>query len=259
MNITVSDYQKAIKHALKPRQIEILQILYSFPSSTATANELAKVLHPSNPAPIVASGQIGRIDKFISVYLNITPTTYNFGKTKKPAYFLFVGPYYQNEGKDQWTKTGWTMTKNLQTALERLDLVSKDKINTSVFDYTTAEAIELDGEKLLKEGKAITVTVNRYERNLRAKTECIKQHGDSCYFCNFNFGKAYGKTAEGHIHVHHIKPLSEIKKNYIVNPINDLIPVCPNCHVVIHMYKPALTIKEMKKLMLNQTKKKKNQ
>ena len=43
---------------------------------------------------------------------------------------------------------------------------------------------------------------------------------------------SYGEIGEGFIHVHHIIPVSRlvIEKDYKINPIEDLIPVCPNCH-----------------------------
>jgi hypothetical protein len=37
------------------------------------------------------------------------------------------------------------------------------------------------------------------------------------------------------IHVHHLRPQSSIGKRYRVNPIADLRPVCPNCHMVLHL------------------------
>lgn len=38
----------------------------------------------------------------------------------------------------------------------------------------------------------------------------------------------------GIIHVHHLKPLHESIGIGIVDPSRDLVPVCPNCHAVIH-------------------------
>lgn len=49
-----------------------------------------------------------------------------------------------------------------------------------------------------------------------------------------NFEKFYGKLGKHFIHVHHIIPLKDINEEYIVNPIKDLIPVCPNCHAMLH-------------------------
>jgi hypothetical protein len=84
------------------------------------------------------------------------------------------------------------------------------------------------------EGAKRQITVNAYERNETARNECIRIHGASCKICGFDFGKFYGEDFNGKIHVHHIKPLSEINDEYVVDPENDLIPVCPNCHAAIH-------------------------
>ena len=49
-----------------------------------------------------------------------------------------------------------------------------------------------------------------------------------------------------YIHVHHIVALSAVKGEYIVDPINDLVPVCPNCHAMIHVTRPCLSIEQLK-------------
>jgi predicted HNH restriction endonuclease len=99
------------------------------------------------------------------------------------------------------------------------------------------------------EGTSIEVLVNRYERDPRARQLCIQFYGTSCAVCLIDFGLAYGPTAEGFIHVHHLKPLSEIRKGYEVDPVKDLRPVCPNCHAVIHLGGSVKTIDEVKTLM----------
>ncbi len=61
--------------------------------------------------------------------------------------------------------------------------------------------------------------------------------------------KFYGQIGEGFIHVHHLKPLSEIGQEYEVDPIEDLRPVCPNCHAMLHRKKPPYTIEQLKDLI----------
>ena len=61
--------------------------------------------------------------------------------------------------------------------------------------------------------------------------------------------KVYGEIAKGFIHVHHLIPLSEIKENYQVNPKTDLIPVCPNCHAMLHRQDPPLTPEALNRQM----------
>lgn len=96
------------------------------------------------------------------------------------------------------------------------------------------------------EGRVRQVLVNSYERNPKARAKCIAHYGAVCSVCSFNFGKAYGKIGEGFIHVHHLKEISSIAKEYEVDPIEDLRPVCPNCHAMLHTQRPALTIEMLK-------------
>lgn len=100
-----------------------------------------------------------------------------------------------------------------------------------------------------REGKRKSVKVNIYERNLAARQACIDQYGAICYICGFDFGETYGEEFEGMIHVHHIKMISEFDHEYIIDPINDLRPVCPNCHMVLHSKKSGFTIDEVKAML----------
>lgn len=109
-------------------------------------------------------------------------------------------------------------------------------------------AEELTEEKFY-EGSIHEVLVNSYERNGKAKRLCLEHHGRICKACAFDFGKRYGPEADGIIHVHHLKPMSEIEEEYEVDPITDLIPVCPNCHAVIHSRKPAYSIHEVQTMI----------
>lgn len=84
------------------------------------------------------------------------------------------------------------------------------------------------------EGAKKTVQVNRFERNPEARAKCIEINGTRCKICEMSFAETYGTFAKDFIHVHHITPLSKISDNYEVNPETDLIPVCPNCHAMLH-------------------------
>lgn len=84
------------------------------------------------------------------------------------------------------------------------------------------------------EGASYTVTTTRYERSSINRAACIEVYGTTCKVCSMNFGNCYGRIGEGYIHVHHKIPLSEIDDSYTVNPREDLIPVCPNCHAMLH-------------------------
>ncbi len=66
-----------------------------------------------------------------------------------------------------------------------------------------------------------------------------------------DFASRYGAEAATIIHVHHLIPLGKLKTSYIVDPIKDLRPVCPNCHAVIHKGPEALTIEAVRQMMSN--------
>ena len=91
------------------------------------------------------------------------------------------------------------------------------------------------------EGGLSRVEVNKYERNPINRELCLAENGYSCKICGFNFEEIYGEMGHNYIHVHHIVPVSSIKEEYLINPTTDLIPVCPNCHAMIHSkYPPYL-------------------
>ncbi|GAB3533154.1 hypothetical protein GCM10027443_18160 [Pontibacter brevis] len=95
------------------------------------------------------------------------------------------------------------------------------------------------------EGKAKEVTQTRYERNPKARKVCLYHHGYSCVVCGFNFENEFGEIGKNFIHVHHLNPVSEIGQEYLLNPIEDLRPVCPNCHSMLHMKRPPFSIEEI--------------
>jgi len=101
-------------------------------------------------------------------------------------------------------------------------------------------------ETNLLEGSKKQVTVNSYERNPIARKKCLEHFGYNCSVCNINFEKVYGVIGKNFIHVHHLKQISEIQKEYEVNPTKDLIPVCPNCHAMLHKRNPPYSINELK-------------
>ena len=122
--------------------------------------------------------------------------------------------------------------------------------------FTTINMIALPPEEVneaevLYEGAAQRISVNSYERNPKARKKCIEHYGLSCKVCDFKFSELYGDVGRGFIHVHHLREISEIGEEYQIDPINDLIPVCPNCHAIIHHRKPAYKIREVQQFLQN--------
>jgi 5-methylcytosine-specific restriction protein A len=100
------------------------------------------------------------------------------------------------------------------------------------------------------EGAVTRVVVNRYERDRRNRGLCIAVHGYSCQACGFDFESTYGSLGSGFIHVHHIVSIARMGPDYRINPVNDLAPLCPNCHAMVHKHAPPLSISELKKVLI---------
>ncbi|MBR5500916.1 MAG: HNH endonuclease [Clostridia bacterium] len=102
----------------------------------------------------------------------------------------------------------------------------------------TIPAFERQLEAQLKgdfvEGEQKMVFTTKYERNSQARAACLAYHGYTCKLCGMSFEQTYGPDFKEIIEVHHIVPLHQIGEAYVVDPIHDLIPVCPNCHAAIH-------------------------
>ena len=120
------------------------------------------------------------------------------------------------------------------------------------FDASLPEEIDENMQSSLYEGAKKQVTVNAYERNTAARVACInyyrkKNNGRlKCEICGFDFGQVYGRDFEDKIHIHHLVEISSIGKEYKINATTDLIPICPNCHMIAHSKKPAYTPDEIK-------------
>ena len=101
------------------------------------------------------------------------------------------------------------------------------------------------------EGLRKSVFVNIYERNSIARKKCIEVKGCSCVVCGFNFEQHYGDLGKDFIHAHHIVPISSIRCSYIINYETDLVPVCPNCHAMLHRGKngKVLSVEELKRII----------
>ena len=97
-----------------------------------------------------------------------------------------------------------------------------------------AQTTDEDPDLLFTEGAQCSIVADRYERSRSARQACLQANGTICAICGFDFAKAYGAEFAGIIQVHHITPISEIGHERQVDPVHDLIPVCPNCHVALH-------------------------
>jgi hypothetical protein len=152
-----------------------------------------------------------------------------------------------------WHNLGYRFGKALGPCdAEQIDAVF-DHLTLLYYGFRPDGLVGLPGEVAdgspLVEGAALRVTVNAYERNCEAVRRCKAARGTSCVICRFDFGAKYGPEFAGFIHVHHLRLLSEVGREYVVDPVTDLCPVCPNCHAVIHHGGRLRSIEEVTQLL----------
>lgn len=131
----------------------------------------------------------------------------------------------------------------------RMEIVA-DWVNLATSLYFALIPLSLVDETEVKpEGKRSIVTTNKYERNPANRNLCLAIHGYKCAVCGFDFEKTYGSLGHHFIEVHHIVPVSSIGHEYKLKPETDLIPLCSNCHAMIHRHDPALLPIELKRIL----------
>ncbi|MCM1500795.1 MAG: HNH endonuclease [Clostridium sp.] len=99
------------------------------------------------------------------------------------------------------------------------------------------------------EGGVQKALVNRYERDPANRELCLASNGYLCQICGFDFEKVYGKLGQYFIHVHHIEKVSTHENQYYLDPTTDLIPICPNCHAMLHRVDPPMNPEQLRYLM----------
>lgn len=139
--------------------------------------------------------------------------------------------------------SGKTIPDSVASALTKLW-----KVRVQVDELRLPDEIDDPGESYV-EGAAKKIYVNAYERNPEVRRKCLNRWGYNCTVCSFRFELRYGPLGKGYMHVHHLRPLASIKESHAVDPVNDLRPVCPNCHAMLHLKTPPLSIEELQELV----------
>ncbi|HLC16673.1 MAG TPA: HNH endonuclease [Thermodesulfovibrionia bacterium] len=196
-NYTTDDYISALKQIkITEHHKRMLQIHYDAHNRTLTATQMSTAMGYKN---FNASNlQYGRLGKFIGMKLGWKSIDEVTGKVNVLAKF-------KKSEESEWL---WIMRQEVAEALEKLGWINSNQI-------TIPEEVK-EANKFY-EGAVRSISVNAYERNTEARSKCILYYGHNCSVCGINLVLMYGEVAQGYIHVHHLRPLSEINATYEVN------------------------------------------
>ncbi|MFY3791127.1 EVE domain-containing protein [Ureibacillus sp. MALMAid1270] len=162
---------------------------------------------------------------------------------------LLEKPIYLDEMQDLGISYDYFLKNGFQSSSIPLTADTFHDIMTILQSSSSAQQVSY--ADTLKEGSVQSVFVNKYERNPLARERCLEVHGYLCAVCDFDFEETYGEIGKNFIHVHHLVSLSDIGEEYEIDPVEDLVPVCPNCHAMLHRKNPPYTVQEMIEIMVN--------
>ncbi|TSA83015.1 HNH endonuclease [Deinococcus detaillensis] len=239
-DFNVEEYKNALKRLkstdrLTKTRLKMLQFQYVSPKKTILDADLTNHMGWKGHG---VNLHYGRLRAIIAAEIKDAESEIRSGRL--PWTFLSSGEICEENYY-------WVMRPALAQALEELGLVEGSEVNTAGSELEP-EFGELPPRRY-PEGATRQVTVNAYERNRAARKACIAYHGTICSVCDSDLEEFYGSIAYGFIHVHHLKPLSEVGEGYNVDPETDLVPVCPNCHAMLHRTNPPLTIEQLRELI----------
>lgn len=205
-----------------------------FISTSNLIAELEKIMHPTGmDADILA----GRNDTYFSQKVR-----------NLKSHDTLCKPGYADNHADGFriTDLGRTMVANHVESLKYLfsDNFNYEDVKDAISSISAVKDRKaLPVEEIVYEGRLISINAKRRVRSQKLRKIAVEHftHNNtiSCECCGFNFpefyGKLYGKDC---IEIHHKKPIfqyqDETFEQMVDNALQNLLPVCPNCHRVIH-------------------------
>jgi len=100
------------------------------------------------------------------------------------------------------------------------------------------EYCDIEGRQFLKRH----VTKERSSKIIKAFKAQLTEF--SCSVCGFSFEKTYGNLGIGFIEAHHTIPIGALTLQTKIS-VSDLVPVCSNCHRMLHRENPPLTVSSL--------------
>ncbi len=120
------------------------------------------------------------------------------------------------------------------------------------------ESFILDENIEISEGTKQKKNVQIYERSRKLRELAINHYNQNghlkCCVCSFDFYDYYGDRGRGFIEIHHLKPLLQYEdediNKFIKRALQNVVPVCSNCHRMIHRERnDPMPIEELKRLV----------
>lgn len=220
-------------------------------NTTELSQMLREILKPSGEDLEILANRSD--DYFSQIVRNLTASKRPFvkngfihrdTKSGSPLFITDKGRQYLSEHK-------FELKYLLTNDFEYTDI----KDNLKKIETGERKVQTFDENIIISEGVKRYTEVAVYERSKKLRDFAIEYFSTdgriSCKCCTFNFGDFYGENiGKGFIEIHHTKPIftyeDEDLENTLANAVNNLTPVCSNCHRMIHRnWKKPIEIQEL--------------
>ena len=173
--------------------------------------------------------------------------------------FRALDPEFTRQGKQGLRSTGrgdrevWREFSSDPKRCHEAAQAIRAAITSAELDVATAADDPDEEFAEAEEGRLLTRLHRHRERNRKLveakKQRALKQHGAlRCEACSFDFGKRYGMRGQGFIECHHTRPVHELSEGHKTR-LTDLALVCANCHRIIHVRRPWLSIEQLRAMV----------
>ncbi|MGH7455743.1 MAG: HNH endonuclease [bacterium] len=118
--------------------------------------------------------------------------------------------------------------------------------NVQKLEAAIEKVSESNRQKEVVEGETYKIEAVFRSRN-RALIQAKKANSDyRCEVCGFNFEATYGAIGREYIIAHHLRPISS---GVIKTTLDDIALLCANCHAMVHVKTPPVSIEDLRKLV----------
>lgn len=96
----------------------------------------------------------------------------------------------------------------------------------------------------------LRTSVNAFERDPDLRGIALAHRGSACHACGMDFEQIYDLPGADLMQVHLITPLAHLDGDYAPDPLVDLVPLCPTCHVAAHSRWPdSYSVEELRTML----------
>lgn len=229
--------------------IPALYLMLNSPNGISTSELIIKLreqLSPTGEDLMILEGR--NDDKFSQKVRNLrshqTFERYGYAKYEENLYFI------TNKGKElletKKDDLNYLIFNNFKENDKKKCFVNLAKNEN--FSFISEDMTFIEGEYTEKTAKRRKRSINLMKL---AREYFKKQYKKlSCRICTFDFENKYGKIGKDFIELHHIKPIcfydDKGEEKQFQDAIKNLIPVCPNCHRMLHK---DISIKDLQDLL----------